>query len=78
MKTNAEHRKSNAEHRRVARRAVVAGCGVFVVSALLVCSPLLLGRNGFNKYIVAFGLVGAFAGMSFVLHGTVDWLRVRK
>ena len=54
---------------------VVIGIVVLVVSVALVLSPLLLGRNMLNKYIVAFALVGACAGVSFMLHGAVDWLR---
>ena len=58
-----------------ARRVVVIGIVVFFVAIILVLSPLLLGRNMLNKYLVAFGLVGACAGVSLMLHGAVDWFR---
>jgi len=54
---------------------VVIGIVVFFVAIILVLSPLLLGRNMLNKYLVAFGLVGAYAGVSLMLHGAVDWFR---
>lgn len=57
------------------RRVVGWGAAVLIVSMAMILSPLLLGPNGMNKYIVAFGLVGACAGSSIMLHGVVDWVR---
>jgi hypothetical protein len=51
------------------------GAAVLIASMTVVFSPLLLGQNAMNKYLVAFGLVGACAGLSIMLHGAVDWLR---
>lgn len=60
------------------RRTVVLGLGIFVVSALVVLSPLLLGRGSLNRFIVVSGLVGVFIGGGAVIHGCWDWLRERR
>lgn len=61
-----------------ARRTVLIGLAVFVVFTLLAFSPLLLGRGSLNRYIVAFSLVGALLGASFMFHGAWDWLRAGR
>ena len=61
-----------------ARRTVLTGLAVFVVFGLLTFSPLLLGRGGLNRYIVAFSLVGVLLGGSFMFHGAWDWLRAGR
>ena len=60
-----------------ARRTVFIGLALFAAGALVVLSPLLLGRGILNRYIVAFGLIGVFIGGSCVIHGGWDWLRGR-
>ena len=64
--------------RRQARRTVLIGFVVVAMVALVTLSPILLGRGSLNRYIVAAGLLGVFAGGSFVLHGSWDWLRAGK
>ena len=54
------------------------GFAVVLLSASLALSPLLLGRGTINRFIVAVGLMGVFAGGSFILHGSWDWLRAGK
>jgi len=70
--------EAGARGRRAARQAIVIGAIVFVLSAGIIAIPFFIARNPFNKYIVAFALVGALAGMSFMLHGAVDWLRTKE
>jgi len=60
------------------RRALVAGLVLVSCSALLVASPLLLGRSSINRYLVAFGFIGALLGASVLLHGAWDWLAARR
>ncbi|HZN63991.1 MAG TPA: hypothetical protein VFB66_01735 [Tepidisphaeraceae bacterium] len=69
---------SPAHERHRARRTVLVGLVVFVVCAMLTFSPLLLGRGGLNRFIVAFSLVGVMLGGSFMLHGAWDWLRAGR
>ena len=64
--------------RRGARQAMLIGAIVFVASAVVVFSPFVLGHNPFNKYIVAFALIGVCGGVSLMLHGAVDWLRTKE
>ena len=64
--------------RRQARRTVFIGLAVVALFAALTLSPLLLGRGSLNRYIVAADLLGVFAGGSFILHGSWDWLRAGK
>ena len=56
------------------RGAIRFGGGALAVAALLMCSPLALGPNGFNKYLVAFGFVAACLGVACVLHALLDRL----
>ena len=63
--------------RNAARRAVHAGLAVLLVSVATVCLPLLLGRNSLNKYLVAFGLLGAFIGLGWLTNGAIDLFRAR-
>ena len=66
------------KRKRDARNALLAGVCVLAASVLVVFSPLVLGRWSLNKYLVAFGLFGTCLGASFMLHGTIDWLRARR
>lgn len=59
-------------------RAVLIGAAVIGICLALVFSPLLLGKGGPVKYIVAFGLAGFCLGASIVVHGTIDLFRNRK
>ena len=59
-------------------RTVLLGLSIFVVSGLVVLSPLLLGRGSLNRFIVTSGLVGVFIGGGAVIHGGWDWLRERR
>ena len=61
-----------------ARRAVLLGGAILVVSVLGVLSPLLLGRGSLNRYVVAVGLAGVFIGGSAVVNGLWDWVRERR
>lgn len=54
-----------------------AGLGALLVSLALVLLPALWGEWDWNKYFVAFGLIGTCLGLSLLLHGTWDWLRDR-
>ena len=65
------------DDRRRAAQAIRAGAVVLVVSVAIVFLPLLLGGNAFNKYLVAFGLVGAFVGLGWMTNGLIDLIRVR-
>jgi hypothetical protein len=58
-------------------RTILVGVVVIVSSALLVLSPFLLGANLISKTVVAFGLLAFIAGLSFILHGTWDWIARR-
>jgi hypothetical protein len=60
-----------------AKRAVIVGTLVALASLLLVLSPLVLGKRGPTKYIVAFALVGLCLGASILLHATFDLVRRR-
>ena len=60
------------------RRALVAGFVLLLCSALLVASPLVLGRSTINRYLVAFGVIGLLLGASVFLHGAWDWLAARR
>ncbi len=60
--TPPRHTPPPPSERARAARTVVVGIVTFVVSALLVLSPLAFGRWGLNKYFVALGFVGAGAG----------------
>ena len=64
--------------RREARRTMLLGVAIFVVSVGVVLSPLLLGRGSLNKFIVVSGLAGVFIGGGAVIHGCWDWLGGRK
>lgn len=59
-------------------RVVGAGIVVLLGSLCLAVLPMLWGRWGLNKYLVAFGLLGFFLGASLLLHGTWDLLRNRS
>jgi hypothetical protein len=64
--------------RRVrARRAVWAGLWGLSISAGLMLSPLVLGRWGPNKYLVAVGFLGVCWSLSCAMHGAWDWWRGR-
>lgn len=63
---------------RAARRALLTGVFLVLFFGLLVASPLLLGRSSVNRYLVAFGLIGALLGASVLLHGAWDWLTARR
>ena len=65
------------DDRRRALQAVRAGAVVFIVSAAIVCTPLVLGRTPFNKYLVAFGLIAAFLGLGWLTNGAIDLIRTR-
>ena len=67
--------KRNEQRRRDARRALAVGAVFMAFSAVLVFSPLVLGRWALNKYLVAFGLFGALLGASVMLNGVIDWFR---
>jgi len=67
-----------SDHRPQPRRTILLGAAVFVVSGLVVLSPLLLGRGSLNRFIVAFGLMGVFIGGSAAIHGCWDWLKERR
>ena len=60
---------SPAHERHRARRTVLVGLVVFVVCAMLTFSPLLLGRGGLNRFIVAFslGLAGVLMALGISL-----------
>ena len=61
-----------------ARRTVLVGLALLAVCGALAFTPLLLGRGGINRFIVAFSLAGVLLGASCVLHGTWDWLVRRR
>ena len=61
--------------RRSPKRVALAGLWTFLVSAVLILSPLALGRSDLNRYLVAFGFVGLCVGLSIMLHGLFDWFR---
>ena len=63
---------------RRAGRTIRMGLLLVFVFALLVVSPLMLGRGSVNRYIVAFALIGVLLGASFLLHGSWDWLVARR
>lgn len=50
---------------------LVSGSGLMLV-------PLALGRNGFNKYLVAFALIGVCLGIAVLLHALIDRLTRRR
>jgi hypothetical protein len=61
-----------------AGRTILLGLAIFIVSALVVLSPLVLGRGSLNRFIVVSGLIGVFIGGGSVIHGCWDWLRERR
>ena len=63
--------------RRRAGQAVAGGFGILGAGVVLVLLPLLLGEFAWNKYLVAFGLVGTLLGLTIVLHAGLDLLRGR-
>ena len=64
--------------RRRPARTVLIGIALIVLFGSLAFTPLLLGRGGINRYIVAFSIVGILLGASCVIHGTWDWLAGRR
>ncbi len=80
----ADERQSGSENsaphflRREAQYAMITGSLVFFAGALLVLAPLVLGRTMLNRFLVAFGIVGACLGTSMILHGGWDWIRSRR
>ena len=66
------------DRRRGARRMIGAGLWVVGSSVVVALLPLVWGRWDINRYLVAFGLLGALLGTSLFLHGGWDWLRSRK
>jgi hypothetical protein len=63
--------------RREARRTILLGAAILLVSLGVVFSPILLGRGSLNRFIVVSGLAGVFIGGGAVIHGAWDWLRGR-
>ena len=63
--------------RHRARRTVLTGAAALIAGALIILSPLLLGRGSLNRYIVTAGLISVFVGGSCVINGAWDWLRER-
>ena len=61
-----------------AGRALAFGAVLIVVSLLLACSPLILGKGGPIKYIIALALVGFCLGASILLHAAIDWCRGKR
>jgi hypothetical protein len=64
-----------APKRSSPKRVALAGLWTFLVSAVLVLSPLALGPSDLNRYLVAFGFVGLCVGLSIMLHALLDGLR---
>jgi heme/copper-type cytochrome/quinol oxidase subunit 3 len=61
-----------------ARRVVLSGAGLLLVSSFLMLLPLLLlPRGDLAKYTAVIALLGALLGMGFVVNGAVDWWRGR-
>ena len=54
---------------------MLIGVALLSVSAVLIASPLLLGRGLLNKYLVTIGLLGALTGASCILHALWDSLK---
>ena len=69
---------SNTKYRPAPGRVIRTGLLALVASILLALLPALWGEWEWNKYFVAFGLIGTFLGLSLLLHGTWDWLRDRR
>lgn len=63
---------------RSPRRTILSGVWILLGSCMLLSMPLLLGRWEPNKYLVAFGFIGACVGASTMLHGTWDALIERR
>jgi hypothetical protein len=59
------------------RQVLVAGLLATAISLAIVFLPALWGEWDWNKYFVAFGLIGTFLGLSLLLHGAWDWVRTR-
>jgi hypothetical protein len=68
---------SPPDDRRRAIAAIRAGVAVFVVSLTVMLLPLLIGRTALNKYLVAFGLIGAMLGLGWLTNGAIDLFRAR-
>lgn len=66
------------KRRRSAQRALVVGLILFGAGATMVLCPFIWGRSGVNKYVIAFGFVGATWGLSCIVHGSWDWWRGRR
>ena len=54
------------------------GAIALAFGAVLILAPLLLGRGGFNKYIVAVGFLCGCLGLSLLLNGLLDFLLRRR
>ena len=60
------------------KRAVLAGVGLFLFSAVVAFLPLIWGNSSINKYFVAFGFFFLCVALSFIAHGAWDWWRGRR
>lgn len=60
--------------RESSRRALAIGSWAAVFGAVLCALPLLLGRWGLNKYLVAVGVLAMFVGINCIIFSAWDVL----
>lgn len=59
------------------RRTLAVGAALVAAGAMLVLSPLLLGKGGPIKYVVTLGVMAFCLGASILLHTAIDLIRRR-
>jgi hypothetical protein len=64
--------------RAVASRAIRAGVLILACGVVLALLPLLLSLGGFDKYVVACGLIAILIGLGWFTNGAIDWVRARS
>ena len=58
-------------------RTLRIGFLTLLISCALILLPLMLGTNPFNRFLVAFGFLGACFALSCLLNGAWDLWRER-
>jgi len=59
-------------------RPILVGVISLAISACLLLLPLVLGANSLNRFLVAFGFLGACLGVSCMLNGAWDLWKARR
>ena len=78
MTTPVNPPDDTTSRRAVASRALRVGLLILACGIGLASLPLLLSLGGFDKYIVAFGLIGILIGLGCLTNGAIDWIRARS